>query len=161
VSSPTAALHLPHPFLLNPDISSFPHPFPWLHGSAGCTPEPRRQISPSARAAAGPSLPARVSESRGGKRKEKMMTSSACYYLCRSLVRAPPLKSRSAVRFPSAAPPGASGATSTSKVNPQLLPVCFVRPIYACTHQHRDMYRPARFSWNSILQFGTCSHSQK
>nr|ACG36824.1 hypothetical protein [Zea mays] len=44
-----------------------------------------------------------------------MMTSSACYYLCRSLVRAPPLKSRSAVRCPSAAPPGASGATSTSK----------------------------------------------
>ncbi|AQL02623.1 Sec14p-like phosphatidylinositol transfer family protein [Zea mays] len=45
-----------------------------------------------------------------------MMTSSACYYLCRSLVRAPPLKSRSAVRCPSAAPPGASGATSTSKL---------------------------------------------
>ncbi|PWZ07860.1 Motile sperm domain-containing protein 2 [Zea mays] len=45
-----------------------------------------------------------------------MMTASASYYLCRSLVRAPPLKSRSAVRCPSAAPPGASGATSTSKL---------------------------------------------
>jgi hypothetical protein len=71
VSSPTAALHLPHPFLLNPDISSFPHPFPWLHGSAGCTPEPRRQISPSARAAAGPSLPARGLRIPRGKKKRK------------------------------------------------------------------------------------------